>query len=458
MPEPMRGDPRYLPGGPLNRRAVRSFGVWDWGMSAFSSVILTFVFSTYLTSGVATAGIEGEAAIERAAAHGSTVLSTAQFWGALALALLAPLLGSLADTGGHRNLFLRIATLGTVGTVALMPLVRPEQSDLALGAILIALALLFSELAGVFVNSVLPQLSSLENRGRVSGTAWALGYFGSILCLLIVLFGFVMPGTGLLGIPGEGALNLRLVPLFVAVWILVFTLPLMRQAPPLPRRPDAQRWTPWGGYRDIVTRVVRMWHENRRLLHFFVASAIYRDGLGAVFAFAGVIAAASYGFATTEVIIFGIAANLTAGIGVWLGGKLDDWLGPRTVIVGGCAALLVFGSVVLLIDSNAVFWVCGLLLAMFVGPIQSASRSLLTKLSDQDHETEDFGLYATTGRAFGFLSAGAFGVTVALFESTRMGILGILAVILLGLLVFLPLDLGVVGTGRRQRDRELAAR
>src|SRR5699024_7360653 len=103
------------------------------------------------------------------------------------------------DRGGARNVLLRITTVATVVTVALMPLVAMDSDYLVLGSVLIALAVVFSELAGVFVNSVLPEISTPANRGRISGTAWAVGYWGSIVCLGLVLVLFVMPGTGLLG-------------------------------------------------------------------------------------------------------------------------------------------------------------------------------------------------------------------------------------------------------------------
>jgi UMF1 family MFS transporter len=439
------------------RRAKVSFALWDGGMSAFSSVILTFVFATYVTNAVATEGAVGEQALKAAQDHGSQVLTSWQAAGAVAIALLAPLLGNLADSGGARNVLLRVTTLATVATVALMPLIARDPAFLTLGAALIALGVVFSELAGVFVNSVLPEISTPADRGRVSGTAWAVGYWGSILCLALVLVLFVMPGTGVLGITGENGWNLRAIPLFVAVWILLGTLPLMLWAPrhrgrdrfegtvPGTAAGERARWTPWQGYATIVRRVIRAFREEPVTLAYLVASAIYRDGLGAVFSVAGVLAANAYGFSTVEVIVFGIAANLVAGIGVFVGGRIDDRVGSRAVIVAGCAAIVVLGLVVFAIDAKLVFWVAGLAICLFVGPVQSSSRNLLTRLSAPGHETENFGLYATTGRALGFLGTAAFSLTVWLFHDTRMGILGIIIVIALGLLAFVPIRLGAAG-------------
>ncbi len=426
------------------RAQIRAFGLWDWGTSAFSSVILTFVFAAYITSGAAVHGIAGDEAITAAKDSAAAVLSGAQTWAAVAIALLAPLLGTLADTGGWRNALLRGFTLATAVIVALLVLVEKSPEFVLLGSVLIAAASVTVELAFVFVNSVLPQISTEQNRGRISGTAWALGYWGSIICLGLVLVLFVMPGTGLLGITGDKGWNFRIMAVFVAVWILVFTLPIMRHLPASPRDPSAPRWTPWGGYRHIGVRLWRAWRDEPVMLHYLIASAIYRDGLGAVFSLAGVIAANAYGFSTPMIILFGIAANLIAGVGVFLGGRLDDLVGPRTVIITALVSVIGCGVVILLSPATLTFWIAGLALCFFVGPINASSRNLLTRLSHPDRYTENFGLYATSGRAFGFLGMGAFTLAVTL-GGTRMGIAGILAVLLLGLLAFLPARLGAAG-------------
>ena len=418
-------------------------------MSAFSSVILTFVFATYITTAVAAEGAVGDEAVKAAQDYGAQVLSGWQAVGAVLVALLAPLLGNLADTGGARNTLLRITTIASIITIALMPMVALDRDFLTLGAILIALAVVLSELAGVFVNSVLPEISSPAERGRVSGTAWAVGYWGSILCLGLVLVLFVMPGTGILGITGDNGWNLRAIPIFTALWILIGTLPLMLWAPPHRVSTTAERWNPWQGYVTIIKRVGRAFREEPVMLAYLFASAIYRDGLGAIFALAGVLAANAYGFSTTEVIIFGIAANLVAGFGVYMGGKADDHFGPRPVIIVGCLGIILLGIVIFLLSATVVFWVAGLAICLFVGPVQSASRNLLTRLSAPGRETENFGLYATTGRALGFLGTSAFAITVGLFSDTRAGILGIIVVLSVGLLAFLPIRLGEAGRSAR---------
>src|SRR5690625_2110160 len=149
------------------------------------------------------------------------------------------------------------------------------------------------------------------------------------------------------------------------------TLPLMLWAPRHPATDPDLRWNPWQGYVSIVKRVIRAFREEPVMLRYLVASAIYRDGLGAVFSIAGVLAANAYGFSTVGIIMFGIAANLVAGFGVFLGGRVDDKVGPRPVIIAGCLGIIVLRLVVLFFGSVAVFWAAGLAIFLFVGPVQS---------------------------------------------------------------------------------------
>jgi len=414
----------------LRRGVIPAWGLWDWGSNAFNTVMLTFVFSVYITTAVA----DDELA-------GTQAFSSAQAWAGLAIALLAPAVGSLADSVGNRRRLLTVSTVGVVVSMALLFFARPEQEYLAFAVIMMAIASVFSELSGVFYNAMLLQISTPRTIGRISGTAWALGYLGGLVALVIVLFGFVQPEVGLFGVTSENGLNLRAVALFCATWFLVFALPLLILAPVEAAVVTRRRWTPVLAYRELVVRIVRMWREERTLLHFLLASAIYRDGLAAVFTFAGILAANAYGFSQTEVIYFAIAASVTAGAGAWIGGKVDDRLGAKKVIVGSLVTIISAGLVILAFDADAVFWVAGLALSTFVGPVQSASRSLLSRITPLGAENENFGLYATTGRAVSFLAPSAFALSVSVFGFERAGILGIVVILTLGLAVFAPIKL-----------------
>lgn len=416
---------KALDPSPASRRVVAAWSLYDFGGNAFNTVMLSFVFSVYLT---------GTVADDKA--HGQLVWSQLQTIAGLVLAVLAPLMGALADRVRRRRVLLSATTMVTIALMAACFWIRPEDSYLWWGAGVLATASITQDLAGVFYNGMLPHVSTPDTVGRISGTAWALGYLGGVVCLVLALFGFILDG-GMLGIPSADALNARSVALLCAGFMLVFSLPIMLLGPdghPASRAP----FRPAAAYAAIARRVARMWRSERPLLHFLVAAAIYRDGLNAVFAFAGVIAATAYGFSPAQVIYFGLAASVAAAVGTWLLGRLDDRLGPRPVILASLASIVVLGLVTVAADSSQVFWVAGILIASLVGPVQSASRSLLTRMIPAGRENETFGLYATVGRVASFIAPALVGAFTGLFGA-RWGIMGIVVTLLLGLLAFWPL-------------------
>jgi UMF1 family MFS transporter len=186
---------------------------------------------------------------------------------------------------------------------------------------------------------------------------------------------------------------------------------------------------------------------SRQTVFFLLASALFRDGLNAIFSFGAVIAAGTFGFEAGEVIIFGAAANVIAGISTMAFGLLDDRIGPKKVIMTSLIALIILATTVFILHDGGktVFWIVGIGLTLFVGPAQSASRSYLARLVPEGHAGEVFGLYATTGRAVSFISPFLFAVALSVGaaitgeENTQYwGILGIIVVLVGGLLAMLP--------------------
>lgn len=423
-------------GTATTRRQVVAWSLWDWGSAAFNAVIVTFVFSVYLVDGVG-ADISGPFTA-------ATWLAWSVAAASVVIAVLAPVMGRRADAGGRRKRSLALLTGSVVVVTALMFLVEDDPSFLWLGLLLIALGQVLFELAQVPYFAMMRQVSTPATIGRVSAVGWAFGYLGGIVLLLICFVGLISGDGGALGVSTENGLNIRIVALLAAGWFAAFAVPVLLLVPELPATASPGERTSFvAAYRDVFADVRRLWREDRVVLQYLVASAIFRDGLAGVFAFGAVLAVSVYGFTASSVIIFGIVANVVAAAGSFAAGRLDDQYGPRRVIVVSLGAMLLAGAILLMLDGTTAFWVFGLMLCVFVGPAQSASRTYLTRLTRPGDEGQNFGFYAMTGRAASFLTPALFGLCAFLGGDDRWGILGIMLVLAAGLtaLLLVPRDL-----------------
>ncbi|WP_324650410.1 MFS transporter [Georgenia sp. H159] len=421
---------------------VYAWSLWDWGSAAFNAVITTFVFTPYLTSDAFGPGATQKLGWVLAAA------------GAV-IALCAPVAGLRSDRSGRRTFWLGFNTMAVVVVSASMFFVEADPSRLWLGLILLAVGNVFFEFASVNYYAMLNDLSTPSTIGRVSGLGWGLGYIGGIVLLLFVYFGFINPEVGLFGITSENGMDIRVTMLICAVWTLIFSLPvLFTVRDDKSARGNLPRLGPVGSYKLLFRSIAGVWRQDHHTVYFLIASAIFRDGLAGVFTFGGVIALTVFGFTASEVIIFGVAANLVAGVATIAFGALDDRLGPKRVIMGSLVAMILAGLGVFFFHERgaSIFWALGLLLCVFVGPAQSASRTFLARLIPKGKEGELFGLYATTGRAVSFLAPAAFSLAITLGvavtgltarEAEYWGILGIVLVLTVGLLLLLPVRVTV---------------
>lgn len=409
--------------------------MWDWGSQPFNTVITTFVFSVYLTS--ESFGPTNDT---------STALAISTAVAGLFVALLAPVLGQNSDRSGRGVRNLRLQTWLLAALSASLYLVRPEPGYLVLGLVLLGVGSIVSEIASVNYNASIEQVAAPSNVGRVSGFGWGMGYLGGILVLLLLYFVFIQPEVGLFGVTGDDAMDIRVSMVVCGLWILLFTIPTFVVLKDTPR-PKAPRVGVIDSYKLVWASLRRLWASSRHTVYFLGASALFRDGLAGVFAFGAVLAAGTFGMSAGDVIIFGAVANITAGISTMLFGLLDDWIGPKRVIVISLVSLVVLGAAIFVLhDGGAtVFWTLGLAMTAFVGPAQAASRSFLARVIPEGHAGEIFGLYATTGRVVSFLSPAAFGLFIWLGarltgeDNTQYwGILGIALVLVAGLAVLLP--------------------
>jgi UMF1 family MFS transporter len=416
--------PSLAVGGRIKRRMVVAWGLWDWGSSAYSAVITSFVFGPYVVRGVV-----GDA--QPGGLSANTWLGIATATAGFLVAVIAPITGQRSDAGGHRKRNLAIWSALVIVVMLAMFSVRNDPGYLWIALVLLAAGAVFQEFAVVSYNAMLPQVSTPDTIGRVSGFGWAMGYFGGIFLLLICYVGFIAPDVGWFGVTSAGGLNIRAVVVISAIWFAVFAIPVLVAVPESPPGPKRRRVGFFASYRLLVHDIKALFRRDRNSVHFLIASALYRDGLAAIFSFGAILAVSVYGLAQSSVLIFGIAANVVAALGALGMGAIEDRIGPKKVIMISLVGLITTSLILLFAHGTTMFWIFGLILTLWVGPAQSSSRAFMARIAPVGREGEMFGLYATTGRAASFLAPGLFALFSGLFTD-RVGIVGIALVLLAG--------------------------
>lgn len=411
---------------------VFCWSLWDWGSAAFNAVLLTFIFGVYLTDSVGTT-LSGDI-------PPSSYLGWAIALAGIAIALLAPIVGRRNDVRGTRRRALALWSAVTVVLMASLFFIRNDAPVYFwLGITILSIASITFQFAEVNYYAQLGQVSTRDNVGRVSGFGWSMGYFGGIVLLLICFFGFVSGDGGLLGLSTEAGFNVRLVAVFAAVWFGVFAIPTLLRVPEI--APQSNQSAPSGiidSYRDLFSVIAQLWRTDRRAVFFLLASAVFRDGLAAVFSFGAILAVKVYGLGADDVILFGVAANVISALGALGSGWADDRFGPKPVILVSLACMIADGIALFFVEGPQAFWIFGLILCFFVGPAQTASRSFLQRLSPEGRDGQMYGLYATTGRAISWFAPALFAMFVSLSGTDRAGILGIVVVLAAGAALLIP--------------------
>jgi MFS transporter, UMF1 family len=401
-----------------------SWALYDWANSSFAAIIATFVFPVYFARQVAANETVGTG-------QWGTTLGLA----GLVVAVGAPVLGAMADQYGRRKPWVGLFTLICVLTTAGLWWVRPTTDWVLPAMLLVGLATIAAEFAVVFYNAMLPGLTTPDRLGRWSGWAWGLGYGGGLACLLLALWGFVS-GEAWFDLPRESSSHVRATFVLVAAWYGTFALPLFLFTPD---EPSAGKSLP-RALLDGLAQIRSSLKEVRAyvpILRFLLARMFFIDGLVTLFAFGGVYAAGTFGFDAHQVLLFGVALNVTAGLGAAAFAWIDDWLGSKPTVLISLAGLMLTGTLLLLINSPTLFWLLGALLGIFVGPVQAASRSYMARTAPEHLRTQMFGLFALSGKATAFLGPLLVGWITVLFDSQRAGMSVIIVFLAIGFLLML---------------------
>ena len=338
-----------------------AYALYDWASSPVPTLHATFVFAVYFVSSVSPQSGTVQWAWMTAVA-------------AIVVALVCPFIGARADARASRKLWLGALTLtGAIATACLW-WVSPEPSWIWPALALSLVSIVALESTYTTYNALLPSVCDADSIGRVSGWAWAAGYFGAIASLLLVLMVFILPETPPLGLDKSAAEHVRITMPLVALWFIVFSVPTFV-------------WVPEGPAEEGNVGVIASLREGFQtaltvpgLLRFLLVRMLYADGLVVLFAFGGIYASKVFGFTQNEVIMFAIAINITAGIGAAAMGWLDDRVGGFQTVRISLMALTVLAIVLMFAPNRLVFWPTALALGFFIGPVQSASRTVVARV------------------------------------------------------------------------------
>jgi UMF1 family MFS transporter len=430
------GMPQIFP----RRAAVISWIFFDWAAQPYFTLVTTFVFAPYFATHVASNPASGQALWGFATAAAG-----------LMIALMSPVLGAIADASGRRKPW--IAGFGALLVIGscLMWFGRPGDASV-IPALLLAygIATIGVEFATVFSNAMMPSLVPPDKIGRLSGTGWATGYIGGILSLILAL-GFLAanPDTGrtlfgftpLFGLDPVTHQGDRITGPLTGIWFTVFVLPMFLLTPDYPAKRPVSAALREGLIE--LRQTLRELPKRRSMATFLLANMIYTDGLVSLFAFGGIYAAGTFGWRTIQIGSFGILLAVAGAFGAWLGGKLDDSLGPKRVIAGSMLILLLSIVAILFVDKDSILFVkvappepgaplfsgaaeraylvLGCLIGAAGGPLQAASRTLLIRMAPKDRIAQHFGLFALTGKVTSFVGPLLIGAITAVTASQKAG-------------------------------------
>jgi UMF1 family MFS transporter len=388
--------------------------MYDFANQPFTNIIVTFIYSAFFTKIIA----ENEQI-------GTTLWTNAIAISAVIVALLSPILGAIADNGGYRKFFLIFFTW--ICAVFSILLFFPKEGDVFMALSFFILANVSFEMGTVFCNSYLADFTDKENIGKISGFAWGLGFFGGLMALSLSLFLF----------PEMSPADVRKINILVGIWFLIFSIPTFLFVRDRKKKKFKKVYIS-KAFISLKNSLVEI-SNYKIVFQFLIARLFYNDALITIFALGGIYAVSSLNFSFSEVMTLGIVLNVAAGLGSFLFGYIEDIIGVKktitiTLIVLICATLLA----ILAPETNLpkeLFWFSGILIGLMIGPNQSCSRSLMSKITPKNKLNEFFGFFAFSGKATSFIGPLLFGL-ISAFYSQQIALWVVVFLFVIGLFLF----------------------
>ncbi len=413
---PSRPDATASP--PVTRREILGWCFYDVADSAFTTVIVTVVFANYFKKVVVVDPGRGDFLWGLGASISEVVV-----------ALVAPVLGAIADYSGSRKKFLAACALMMILFTASLWFVGPGMA--AVGLILYIMANVGFSGGGVFIDSFLPGISNESNAGRISGLKWAMGYASGLVALALCY----PLATSVVDNPtNEQVARARLIPVVIAAYYAVAVVPtflfLRERSVKRPLPPGESYLTV--GFRQLAEtfRNVRRYKELVKLL---VAFLVYNDGIVTVIAFSAVYATETIGFSTADVTVLFIGLNVIALLGALAFGWLADRIGQKRAILISLVLWTASTVISYLAYSKETFYIAAALAGIGMGSCQSVTRSLVALFTPKEKASEFYGFLGVAGKAMAFLGPLVFGTLSRATGSQRPAILAIGAFFVAGM-------------------------
>lgn len=441
--------------GQTPRRGIWGWMLFDWAAQPFFTVVTTFIFGPYFIARMAEDPAAGQAAWGYGVAAAGFVI-----------AILSPVLGSIADKSGARKPWIGFFAIIQITGMMLLWFAAPG-SNLIWVLLAFSLASVAAEFSIVFNDSMMPRLVARKDIGRISNIAWGLGYLGGMIVLIFVVTCLAAsPETGktligiepLFGLDPRTGEDARATGPLSALWYLVFVMPMFLFTP------DAVKGMALGpAIREGLIELrstVREVRKRSGIMRFLIARMIYQDGVIALLALGGGFAAAMFGWSVTEIGIFGIILNVVAIFGCLVASRFDTQLGSKPVVVASLILLLIatigivstgpdytlFGLLTFSLEGESqlfgtgaerAYLAYGVLIGAAFGPVQASSRSWFARSVEPQEAGRYFGLYALSGRATSFIAPFMVATITAAFASPRLGMAVLVLFFIAGLVLII---------------------
>ncbi|MCF7852816.1 MAG: MFS transporter [Simkaniaceae bacterium] len=404
------------------RKEILAWCFFDFGQSAFSTIIVTFIFSAYFARMIAVTDIEGIAGF-----------GWALSFSGLLVAIASPFLGSIADQTSKKKPWLFVFTFFSIICTAALFFAQPYPSYLYFAILMFVAANTLVEVNQVFYNSYLPLIAPRKILGEISGYGWGSGYVGGLFALIAALIFFIQGGM----IPKDHALNIRLTSLMAAVWMIIFCSPFFFYVKDRYLFEHKPEHVVRDGIKNVFT-TLRSARQHKKMFQFLIARLIYTDAINTLLSLGGVFAAVLFDMRFEELLLFGISMNVSAGLGAFLLAKVDDKIGSAKMIFLSLICLIVLGFTIVCMFDKWIFWMIALSLGLFIGPVQSASRSFMAHLAPKEMMSQMFGLYALSGKVTSFIAPFFVATLTRITHSERLGMSVVFVLMLIGLFMMIP--------------------